>query len=138
MTLRAKVATFSIVLLGFAVAETASAQTIGQAITNALNKKSKMLQRQADDQRLKATADRMKESVESKPAKTRKASHGVFPQASPGRYYTAGETNDFAFLKVPTYVLPNGLGLQFSGEFSPSEGVTCSAHCPPGAPRAKQ
>ena len=123
MTLRTKVAAFSVALLGIAAAGPASAQTVGQAITNSLNNNSRVIRQQTDTALPKAKA----EPTEAKAGQTLRAR---FTGASSGRYSVGKDSNDFALLGVPTYRLPSGVSMQFSGEFSPSEGVTCTSNCP--------
>jgi hypothetical protein len=43
--------------------------------------------------------------------------------------------DDFAGTNVPKYLLPNGVEMQFSGEFRPGERVTCISHCSAIRPR---
>ena len=129
MTHFAKVATASAVLLGFAASGNAAAQSIGQA----LNKKYQILQQQADNDGLRAEADRTRAEAEAQAMEAgQQMSGAVSPHGSWTPYTVAGATNDFAILKVPTYVLPNGVAIQVSGDFSPGEGVTCISLCPTG------
>ena len=129
MALRTKVATLSLALLGFPTAATASAQTIGQAIANALNNKSQMIRQQTDTAVPKAkTAPRA--AAETSSVKAQQPPRAGVAHASSRRSLVASNSNDFALLTVPTYRLPSGLSLQFSGAFSPGKGVTCTANCP--------
>jgi hypothetical protein len=133
MTRFAKVATVAIVLLGFAASGNAAAQSLGQSISQSLNKETQILQQQADNDRLGAEAERTTAEAEARAMEAGQQMSGAgFPQGSSARYMVAGATNDFAILKVPTYVLPNGVAIQVSGDFSPGEGVTCISLCPTG------
>ena len=94
-------------------------------------RKSQQLQQQADNDGLGAENERTTaDAVDAGQQMSGGGSTGV----SSARYIgiLPGGTNDFALLKVPTYVLPNGVAIQVSGGFSPGEGVTCISLCPTG------
>jgi hypothetical protein len=129
MTLFAKVATVSIVLLGFAASGNAAAQSVGQDPNN----KEQILQQQADDDPLRAEAERASTGAEAQAMEAGQQMSGAdFAQDSSAHHVVARATNDFAILKAATYVLPNGVAIQVSGDFSPGEGVTCISLCPSG------
>lgn len=124
MTRFAKVATVSIVLLGFAASGNAAAQSIGQA---------QILQQPADNDRLGAEGERTRAEAKTRAMEVGQQMSGAgSPHGSSARYMVPGAADDFAIIKVPTYVLPNGVAIQVSGDFSPGEGVTCISLCPTG------
>ena len=135
MTRFANVAALSVVLLGFGASGSASAQSLGETISQSLNKKSQMLRQQVGNDRLSAEeAERTGAETEAGAVEAGQQMSGAgSAQASSARYMVAGGTNDFAVLKVPTYVLPSGVAIQVSGGFSPGEGVTCISLCPTGS-----
>ena len=129
MTRFAKVATASAVLLGFASSGKAAGQSVEESIGQSPNEESQILEQRADHDQMRAEAERATaEAVEA----GQQMSGGGFPQGSSAPYIVPSGTNDFAILKVPTYVLPNGVAIQVSGDFSPGEGVTCTSLCPSG------
>jgi hypothetical protein len=126
----AKVATASAALLCLTAGGSAAAQSSAPPP----NEDSQASQEQADNDRPGAEDGRTAtEALEA----GQQMSGGSFARGSSARYVgtVPHGTNDFAVLKVPTYVLPNGVRIQVSGEFSPGEGVTCRSLCPAGFAR---
>jgi hypothetical protein len=127
MTLFRTLATVSVILLGLAASANAAAQSLGQAV----NKKYQTLHESAGNARLGAEAERSRAEARAQAAEAGRQMSGVGSKpGSTGTYVVAVATDDFAVVKVPTYVLPNGVSIQVSGEFFPGEGVTCISLCP--------
>lgn len=118
----------SALLLSFAISNAGAAQTSNDY----LNKKYQIQQQQADNDRIKAEEERLRAEIEAKrvEAQARQLSSGSSASNTSASGYTVPhDTDDFAVMKVPKYLLPNGVTLQASGEFHPSVGARCTSDC---------
>ena len=132
MTRFAKTASLSAVLLGFA----ASGNAVAQSTDQVRDEEDQISQQQTDSDRLGAEDERTRAEAEAGAVEAgRQMSGATSSRGSWARYMVAGPTDDFAILKVPKYLLPNGVTIQVSGVFSPAEGVTCTSLCPTGLAR---
>ena len=126
MTRFGKVATVSAVLLGFVASGNAAAQSLGQV----LNAKYQRLHQPGGSDRL-AAEERSRAEARARAAEAGAQMSGAgSAQGSSARYMVTRAANDFAILKVPTYVLPNGVAIQVSGDYFPGEDVICISLCP--------
>jgi len=123
-----KIATMSAILLGFAASGNAAAQSVGQAAP----KEDKLLHGSAGQGASQAGSERISAEAQARAAEAAAQLSGAGPTSSSpsATYRLAAAGDDFAIIKVPTYVLPNGVAIQVSGDFLPGEDVTCISLCP--------
>lgn len=116
----------SVLLLGLAIAGPVRAQSFNDY----LNKKYEIQKQQADTARANAETERMRAETEAR-AVAAQSNQGS--NTSPVAYGATGHvlarSDDFAGKSVPKYRLQNGVTLQASGGFRPSDETRCTSDC---------
>jgi hypothetical protein len=124
-----KLLCYSALLLSLALSASAEAQNFDAY----LKEKYDIEQQRANTDRIRAETERVKAESEARSAGlgTSRIYDAASARAAAGRKRSSvpQSTDDFAGKKVPKYRLPNGVTLQASGGFHPSEGTVCTSDC---------